>query len=81
MYTAYFDAAKSNINDYYFSEFVHLIPPEIDACVKKALKDFTRERKLPFAKTMVFVLSLTASGKSKGLDTKCSDFMRNACLC
>jgi hypothetical protein len=78
MSIAYLDAAKSNLHYYYFSEFAHLIPSEIDACVKKSLKDFTRERKLPFAKTMVFVLSLTASGKSKGLDTKCSDFMRNA---
>ena len=63
MYTAENDSEKSGLYDWYFSEFVHLIPREIDPCLKKSAADFTRERKLPFAKTMVFVLSLTAKGK------------------
>ncbi|MCP4104651.1 MAG: IS4 family transposase [Desulfobacteraceae bacterium] len=40
--------------------------------------DFTRNRKLPFPKLIVFVLSIAAGGKSRGTDTKSGEFFRNA---
>jgi hypothetical protein len=40
--------------------------------------DFTRNRKLPFARLIVFILSITASGRSKGVDSKAGDFFRTA---
>ncbi len=40
--------------------------------------DFSRKRKLPFAALVVFILSLTSSGKSTGVDSKSGLFFKNA---
>lgn len=46
--------------------------------MKKSAPDFTRNRKLPFARLIVLLLSLVANGRSKGVDTKTADFFRAA---
>jgi len=46
--------------------------------MKRSAPDFTRTRKLPFARLIVLLLSIVASGKSKGVDTKSADFFRAA---
>lgn len=46
--------------------------------MKQSAPDFTRTRKLPFARLVVLLLSLAASGKSKGVDTKSGEFFRAA---
>lgn len=58
--------------------FLSLIPKNIDPESKKSPKDFTRLRKLPFQKLVIFILSLCASGKNKGVDIKSGDFFKNA---
>ncbi|MBU4067661.1 MAG: IS4 family transposase, partial [Proteobacteria bacterium] len=58
--------------------FFNLIPKNIDPAYKKTPKDFSRNRKLPFSKLIVFILSITASGKSKGIDSKSGEFFKNA---
>jgi hypothetical protein len=45
---------------------------------KKSPSDFSRIRKLPFPRLIVFLLYLVTSGKSKGVDTKSSDFFTRA---
>lgn len=55
-----------------------LIPDEIVPGLKKSKKDFSRKRKLPISKLIVFTLSITVSGKSKGVDSKSGEFFRNA---
>ncbi|MCP3965989.1 MAG: IS4 family transposase [Lentisphaerae bacterium] len=55
-----------------------LIPKKINASYQKSEKDFTRDRQLPFPKLIVFVLSLTASGKCEGVDIKSGKFFKNA---
>ena len=45
---------------------------------KRLPQDFTRDRKLPFPKLVTFILSLTASGKSKGVDIKSGDFFTDS---
>ena len=55
-----------------------LIPKEISLHHKRKEKDFTRERKLPFPKLIVFILFITVSGKGKGVDSKSGEFFRNA---
>ena len=45
---------------------------------KKSAKDFTRDRNLPFQVLITFILSLVASGKSAGVDTKAGMFFKNA---
>ena len=58
--------------------FLDLIPKKIDPAARHSPKDFTRNRKLPFPRLITFVLSLVASGKSKGVDIKSGDFFRAA---
>jgi hypothetical protein len=55
-----------------------LIPRKIDPEAKQSAKDFTRKRKLPFPKLIAFILSLTSSGKSKGVDIKSGEFFKAA---
>jgi hypothetical protein len=55
-----------------------LIPQTIDPSQKLSPKDFTRNRKLPFDKLIVFILSLVAGGKAAGVDVKSGLFFRNA---
>ncbi|MFZ5865563.1 MAG: IS4 family transposase [Thermodesulfobacteriota bacterium] len=45
---------------------------------KQSPKDFTRNRKLSFSRLLVFILSLVAGGKAKGVDVKSGVFFRNA---
>jgi len=58
--------------------FLNLIPRTIDTARKISKSDFTRNRKLPFPKLITFILALTASGKSSGVDTKSGEFFKNA---
>ncbi len=58
--------------------FLNLIPENIDPEVKQDATDFTRDRKLPFPKLITFILSLTASGKSRGVDIKSGEFFKAA---
>lgn len=60
------------------ANFLSLIPRKIDPESKRSAKDFTRNRKLPLPKLIAFILSLTASGKSKGVDIKSGEFFRAA---
>ncbi|MEJ5366665.1 MAG: IS4 family transposase [Desulfosoma sp.] len=55
-----------------------LIPKKITPEAKRSAEDFTRTRKLPFAKLIVFILSLVGSGKSKGVDIKSAEFFKAA---
>lgn len=60
------------------SRFLSLIPDEIASHHKQKREDFSRKRKLPLSKLIVFILSITVSGKSKGVDSKSGEFFRNA---
>ena len=60
------------------SRLLGLIPTEIASIYRKSEKHFTRNSKLPFAKLITFVLSITSSGKSKGVDSKSGEFIKNA---
>ncbi len=60
------------------NKFLNLIPKSMDPERKLSKSYFTRNRELPFPKLITFILSITASGKSKGVDTKSADLSRNA---
>lgn len=55
-----------------------LIPNKISPHYKQKEKDFSRKRKLPLSRIIIFILFITVSGKSKGVDTKSGEFFRNA---
>ncbi|MCP4157196.1 MAG: IS4 family transposase [bacterium] len=55
-----------------------MIPRQINPDYKMAPSHFTRNVKLPFPKLIVFILSIAASGKSKGVDSKSGAFFKNA---
>lgn len=55
-----------------------LIPSSIKPIHKESEKNFTRESKLPLRKLIVFILSITSSGKSKGVDSKSGEFFKAA---
>lgn len=59
-------------------KFFNLIPQEIDPSKKRAPRDFTRDRKLPFRKLVTLLLSFVGSGKRKGIDVKSGEFFRAA---
>jgi hypothetical protein len=58
--------------------FLGLIPSQIYSKHQKRREDFSRKRKLSFSKLITFILSITSSGKSKGVDSKSGEFFRNA---
>lgn len=68
----------SNQTSLVLDRFLNLIPRTIDTARKISKSDFTRSRKLPFPKLITFILSLVASGKSSGVDTKSGAFFKNA---
>lgn len=55
-----------------------LIPPSLKPIHKESEKNFTRESKLPLRKLIVFILSITSSGKGKGVDSKSGEFFKAA---
>lgn len=55
-----------------------LVPAEIKECYRQQEGHFTRKRKFPFSWVITFVLSITTSGKSKSVDSKSSEFFKNA---
>lgn len=67
--------AKNNL---VLDQLVKLIPQKINPTDKKSFKDFSRNSKLPFPKLITFILSISASGKSKGVDSKSGDFFKSA---
>ena len=58
-------------------KLTNLIPQQIKPVWKKSETDFSRNCKLPFGKLVVLILSLSASGKSKGVDIKAGEFFKN----
>ncbi len=67
-----------------FSKFLELIPKHINPFHQKKEEGekektyFTRESKLTFPRLITFILSITVSGKSKGVDGKSGEFFKNA---
>lgn len=59
-------------------KFFNIIPRQINPDYKMAPSHFTRNAKLTFPKLIVFILSIVASGKSKGVDGKSGAFFKNA---
>jgi hypothetical protein len=59
-------------------KFIALIPKQIDPAYQKSPQHFIRNRKLPFPKLIVFLLSIVANGKNKGIDTKSAEFVKSA---
>jgi hypothetical protein len=62
----------------YSMRFLNLIPGSIHPAYKQNPADFSRNRKLSFPKLVTFLLSVTASGKCKGIDSKSGEFFKNA---
>lgn len=62
----------------FIEKFLNILPKKIDPSDKQSPKDFTRERKLPFSKLVTFILSITTSGKSQGVESKSGAFFKNA---
>lgn len=62
----------------YTQKFLKLIPQKIDPTKQESFKDFSRDSKLPFPKLITFILSIVASGRTKGVDVKSGEFFRNA---
>ncbi len=65
-------------------QFLGLIPQIINPLHQKKEEGekektyFTRKSKLTFPRLIVFILSITVSGKNKGVDGKSGEFFRNA---
>ncbi|MFH1147820.1 MAG: IS4 family transposase [Pseudomonadota bacterium] len=59
-------------------KFLNIIPKSINPLQKQSPKHFTRDSKFTFSRLLTFILSITASGKGKGVDVKSGDFFRNA---
>ena len=62
----------------YTQKFLGIIPQKIDPAQQESSKDFSRDSKLPFPKLITFILSIVASGRTKGVDVKSGEFFRNA---
>ena len=62
----------------YLNKFVQLIPKLLPESQKNSPTDFTRSRKLPLPKLLTFLLSLSASGKTQGVDGKSGEFFKQA---
>ena len=58
------------------SEITALIPTTLPDSAKP--EDFSRVRKLPLQKLIVFLLSVTASGRHRGIDGKSGEFFKQA---
>jgi hypothetical protein len=58
--------------------FLQLIANGLARDIKTSPKDFSRHRKLPLPKLFLFLLFLTAGGKSQGVDGKSGAFFRHA---
>ena len=59
-------------------KFINIIPQQINPAYKMAPSHFTRNSKLSFPKLIIFILSIVAGGKSKGIDSKSGAFFKNA---
>ncbi|SLM31257.1 conserved hypothetical protein [Desulfamplus magnetovallimortis] len=64
-----------------FEKIINIIPKEINPDHKQSENDFTRNRALPFAKTVALTLSITANGSNQGVDTQCGQFFKNVRRC
>jgi hypothetical protein len=62
----------------FFNKLLNLIPRGIPRCHSTNPTDFTRDRKLSFPKLVTFILSITASGKSQGIQGKARDLFKSA---
>ncbi len=62
----------------FFEQILSFIPQRLDQTDKASPKAFTRQRKLPLPKLITFILSITCSGKSQGVDGKSGEFFKHA---
>ena len=62
----------------YYQRFTALFSDIPHSLTKQRPQDFTRSRLLPLHRLIPFVLSLVASGKDKGVDTKIGDLFTHA---
>ena len=60
------------------ASFLKLIPQQPAVGEKQRQGDFTRQRKLPFARLILFILSLCGKGHQEGVDIHAGSFFRNA---
>jgi len=62
----------------FINKLFSIIPQKIPRCHRTNSTDFTRDRKLSFPRLITFILSITASGKSQGVQGKARDFFKSA---
>lgn len=62
----------------YWQKFINIIPLRLDPTQKQNPSDFTRNRKLPLRRLIVFILYLVSANKAQGVDTKSGQFFKNA---
>jgi len=62
----------------YWQKFIDIIPSRMDPAQKQNPSDFTRKRKLPLPRLIVFILYLVSGSKAQGVDTKSGQFFKNA---
>lgn len=61
------------------NDFLQLIPESVDDEYKtNSNNSFTRKRQLPLPKLITFILSITCSGKTQGVDGKIGKFIKQA---
>lgn len=61
-----------------FEPILALIPHRLEEPEQRSPKAFTRRRKLPLPRLITFILAITASGKSQGVDSKVGEFFKHA---
>jgi hypothetical protein len=62
----------------YWQKFINIIPLRLDPTQKQNPSDFTRNRKLPLPRLIVFILYLVSANKAQGVDIKSGQFFKNA---
>jgi hypothetical protein len=65
---------KTTTPDELYERLVELLHRFVPQLSKHRAQDFSRHRKLPLLRLLVFLLSLVASGRDKSIDTTLSDF-------
>lgn len=61
-----------------YQKFLSLIPRSLDPSKKQNPKHFTRIRKLPLPKLLVFLLHMVGAGRTEGVDIEAGRFFKNA---
>ena len=72
-------SALSTTSSTVIDDFLNLIPDTVEEKHKTgSAKSFTRNRQLPLSKLITFILSMTCSGKTQGVDGKIGKFINQA---